>query len=304
MDNLNYEEFQKGIDGALVGGVCLIQTYQKQPTKTGGTFIGGKLSTKEGTIDFKAWSSSNAYKCLSDNEMVGKCALIAGGVNIYNGMKSIVLQSAVEVENANPLDYMLMKYNVDAYYEKLHEIMRKNCSENGYKVFDMIISKHAERFKHEFAATFHHDACVGGLLAHTFKMCQMISMVRIYPNISNKVSRDLLYVGCALHDIGKIYEYENGSLSHVGEVISHTTLGIPIIEEFHDNITDLMGEEFFCALMSIISGHHGEYGEPPRTVVAYVIHLIDLLESTLEGLDKVIEGSDSDIIRYSDFKLR
>jgi 3'-5' exoribonuclease len=69
--------------------------------------------------------------------------------------------------------------------------------------------------------------------------------------------------------------------------ISHMISGVMALMEFKDAIEDLMGNDFFESLVSVISQHSGEYGERPRTVAAYVVHLIDTLESRLASLEEV-----------------
>ena len=112
----------------------------------------------------------------------------------------------------------------------------------------------------------------------------------MYPNITSKVNKDLLYLGCAIHDIGKVYEYNNGLISSQGKFISHLTSGILLLDKYREDIVMLMGEDFFYSLMSIVSQHHGEYGEKPRTIAAYVIHILDLLDTNLTTLDLSCES--------------
>ena len=64
-------------------------------------------------------------------------------------------------------------------------------------------------------------------------------------------------------------------------------IGIYMLEKHREEIINLKGEDFYYSLISIISQHHGEYGEAPRTVAAYVIHQLDCLDSTLTLLDEV-----------------
>ena len=43
-------------------------------------------------------------------------------------------------------------------------------------------------------------------------------------------------------------------------------------------------------MCSIVEQHHGEFEESPRTIEAYVIHLIDKFESDLQYLDQTLDG--------------
>ena len=77
-----------------------------------------------------------------------------------------------------------------------------------------------------------------------------------------------------------------------------------MLYDHKDLIVEKKGEQFFNQLVSILSQHHGEYGERPRTVASYVVHLIDCLEANLTTINSMLEGVDSTTqIRYDDYKL-
>ena len=53
--------------------------------------------------------------------------------------------------------------------------------------------------------------------------------------------------------------------------------------------------------------HHGEFGERPKTVYAYLVHVIDLLDSRVSGLQRKVEGlelGDTTNIAFDDYKLQ
>ena len=45
----------------------------------------------------------------------------------------------------------------------------------------MVMNPIKERFKIEFAAIAHHDACVSGLVAHTCKVVRVAQIIKFYP---------------------------------------------------------------------------------------------------------------------------
>ena len=309
---LKVENIIKNDDKFPVTTLCLCQAYSRQPTKTGGSFIGGTLSFSDGTLSFKSWSSTRAYESLLGTDLSGKIVEVTAEVNVYQGSKSLIVQAIKEVDSdtldsvgLKISDFMCSKYNQGAYWDAFLTLLKKNLSEKAWSVLNTIIGDEniKERFCNEFAALFYHDNCMGGLLAHTLKVTQMASLVKRYPNIAKKVSTDLLYFGCAIHDIGKIREYSNGAISKEGIWISHNVSGILVLEKYSDLIKSNLGEDFYIGLCSVISGHHGEAGEPPRTVAAYVVHLLDHLESRLTSLDEMLATSEDGRIVYEGFKL-
>lgn len=311
MDKLSIQKLESMGDRFPVEGVCLLQAYTKQPTKNGGSYFGGTLSTSEGTVAFKAWSNSLAYRSLDEDDLRGSIISIRGEINIFNGTKSIIL-NAFSVESIELLeemglsesDFMYSKYNVDAYWLKLDSVLSKNLSKEAFGVWNIIMDKYGDRFKDEFAALYHHDNCRGGLLAHTLKVCQIANIVSLYPNLVNKLGKDLLYLGCALHDIGKVLEYNMGDISNSGRINSHMVLGVVILaEEFKRVITEALGEKFFYDLVSVISSHSGDFGEHPRTVASYIIHMLDNIDSKFAALNDSIEDNTGDVIMFEGYKL-
>lgn len=292
-------------EGAEVSGLVYIQSYQKLPQKNGGSYIGGNLQAK-GSISFKAWSNSLAYSKLLNNEAeyCNKVCKIEGMINKYGGVTSLILSRIEVVESdLSTYDFMDSVYEADQWFTALHNILKKNCSDDAVALFDEIIKPVEDSFKNEFAAVSHHDACRSGLLAHTTKVVRMASMIKQYPEILKRVSPDLLFIGCALHDIGKIFEYNNGAISDLGKSLSHHTFGVIILLDNKELICSSMGESFFYSLLAVVEQHHGEYAEHPRTVASYVIYQLDNLDSRLTSLNSLLAESDGDVVQYDGYKM-
>lgn len=306
MDILQKDAILKKSDGERVTGYAYIRSYQKQPTKNGGFFMAGSMDIK-GDIQFKSWSSSSAFATLTDTDLRGKICSIDAKVNEYGGSISLLIDdiSVCGNDNLKPSMFFADKYNAEVYYKNLIQTLNKYVSKEGMEVFKEVMGGGViDRFVEEFAAVGHHDNCKSGLLAHTTKVVKAATIIRMYPEIVNRVSMDTLFIGCALHDIGKILEYSNGSVSEEGKYLPHLVSGAILVAEHKDKIVELKGIEFYNSLLSIISQHHGEFGEPPRTVAAYVISKLDALESQLTALNTKLEILDAgDQLVVESYKL-
>ena len=88
-------------------------------------------------------------------------------------------------------------------------------------------------------------------------------------------------------------------------MLSHLITGALIIaNEFEEVICNELGDRFFYDLISIISSHHGEFGEPPRTVAAYVVHKLDIVDSVFTSLNEALEDAKKgDVQMFDGFKL-
>ena len=303
---LSKKDLVKKNDGEYVRGVVFIRNYTKQPTRNGGVYLAGNLSCV-GDMQFKVWSGNSCFDEMSNKDLQGKICLVSGNVNVYNGSYSLILNSCEVIDSGfSELDFYEEKYNVDKWYGHLVKDLKKNVSDEAFEIFNLIMSdKEVENcFLNEFAAVHHHDNCKSGLLAHTVKVVRIMTILQIYPEISNRVTPDVLFLGAALHDIGKIMEYDKGCVSPMGKRVSHLTWGIILLDTYRSKIIELKGEEFYYDLLSIISQHHGDYGERPRTLGALIVHFIDCLESNLSSLNQSLEGVEKDTqISYDGMKL-
>lgn len=296
-------------DKSKVSGICLLVNCSKQPTKNGSNFFAGVLSTEKGQVSYKAWSNSAAFVLLDSGDMSGKVVYVAGAVSEYQGTKSVILDTVRRIEperlkamGVSERDFMFGKYDSDYYWNAFNAVVKKNVSENAYKCFQGLLNGYEDDFKSEFAAITHHDNCKGGLLAHSFKVCSLAVVIKLYPEVLKRIGKDLLYVGCALHDIGKLDEYSNGAMSESGKRVSHMFCGGARVMENKDLVVGLMGEQFYYDLISIMVGHHGKFGDPPRTVAAYVVHKLDLLDSVFTSLNELLEKNTGSV-QYEGFIL-
>ena len=313
MEILSKENIINEVDGTPVNGVVLLSNYSLLPQKNGGHYINGYLQAK-GQVAFKIWSDSSpdsAFQKLSNNPIKNTICTISGKVNIFGGTTSLILTDVKVVpseviarEGISQASFLEDVYDVNELWNKMFAVLRKNCSETAVNVFTKIITPLKEKFEVEFAAIHHHDNCKSGLLAHTTKVLRLATLIKMYPSILERVSPDVLFIGCALHDIGKVFEYDSGVISDTGRMLSHHTFGVMYLLEYRDLIISSMGENFFYSVLAIVEQHHGEYEERPRTIAAYVIHKIDALDSTLTTLDTMIVSSNpDDQLQYEGYKL-
>jgi len=298
--------------GETVRGFALVQNAQILPTKNGSKYIAGNIQIG-GQMPFKIWSSSDdsdvdPFTLMSKNiDVKNMICYIFAKIDKFGGTTSLVISDMVIVEdgsvNLSMSDFYEDVYDANKWWDALISLLKKNCSEPALNMFIKLINPVKDKFITEFAAVKHHDSCKSGLIAHTTKVTKMASVIKMYPQISKRVSPDLLFIGCALHDIGKIFEYSNGTISNGGMVLSHHTYGVLFLVENKKLIVNAMGEEFFNYLLSIVEQHHGQYEEKPRTVIAYLIHKVDELDSTLTTLDKMLGEANGAQIQFFEFKL-
>lgn len=308
MKILDIEQYKTLGEKDGISGVCFINQYSVAETKTGSKYIQGVLKSKE-NVDFKIWGGELANFLIKENQN-NKAVYITGKVNIWNGTRSIIVDSLQLVNldelgiDPKELDNNIL--DIKAQEKEYLSLISENISPDAYNLFKAMYKTVRQRFATEQAAIMMHDARTGGLLHHTKKMLKLLTTIyEMYPNIVDKLDKDLVFIGLALHDVGKVYEYDNGQASEFAYV-SHTILGLDLLFEFKDKIINGFdyeakgvstpvkgfGEHFYRRLQTIISQHHGEFGERPQTVEVYVVHLVDSLEAKLQQLEELLPNTE------------
>lgn len=298
----------KHFDGETLTGTILLKEYHSQLTKNDKVYVTGVL-TSGSDVQFKAWDNSSAFDILRNSDISGCVVDISGRWSEYNGNFSVILNSVTVNAGVQASDFMPTKYNIDAYTESLKDLILKSCSEKGYVLACEMLFNNDElmnTFKVEFAARAHHDNCKGGLLAHTYKVCSLVRVaLNMYDSLWHGDSdlKDLYILGALFHDLGKVREMHLG-VYQKEQVVNHSFLGVEMLNK--SRIVELYNEDWYYYLVSILLQHHGEYGENPKSICAYVVHLIDCLDAYVTDICQTLErGIDKDtVVRSKDFFLR
>lgn len=210
----------------------------------------------------------------------------------------------------NPAEFM----EVIDPSKNAHEIgalVRKLMTEKGAQLTLHMLSDRGKDLSVAMAAQYggYHDGKVGGLLNHIRKLLRYAEVAMAEYELLNTMSpeeRDLVVLGLVVHDFGKMLELKNGAYTDIS-IVPHTYLGIEIISKYKDLIEQTYNEMFYRELQAIILEHHGEFGERPKTVYAYLVHVIDLLDSRVSGLQRKVEGlglEDTANISFDDYRLQ
>ncbi len=280
-------------NGDAVSGIILLKDVVRATTKNGKPFFHGSVCS--GTdVSFKAWDNSEAFKMLEREDLAGKVVYISGNWSEYMGVVSIILDTVMtnaELVAIDPMNFIESKYNIDAYWSGLKNIMKSTLTEKGMLLANKFLFENEEvanAFKVEFAAKSHHDNCKAGLLAHTYKVCYLMQVtLNLYKDI---VDKDLVMLGVLLHDIGKIKEMHMGVYQPCSKV-THRFLGIEMLDK--DLIVENYGEDWYYELVSIMLQHHGEWGDPCKTVSARLVNLVDEFEAKAMLIKQAVDISDN-----------
>ena len=282
---------------SLSGCVVYFANYERKLKKDGKSFyIAGNLVNKEDSLSFKVWDSS-LVEALTQNDMSGRVVKVTGSIGSFMNNLDLTIKGIEPVDEIQyPKSLFLKSADVDGLFREFSLFIKDNLSENGLKCLQFIFQKENlfARFKEEFAGSKMHDAQVGGLLNHTMKMMRIAKVVYENEPRMNSLAhyKDMLYLGVILHDIGKIYEMNLGVYTE-NSFVTHRMLGIELLVKYKPVFVQCFDENFYYELISVLQGHHGaEWGDAPNTVLAYLIHLIDMVDSQTTGIFDKIERNE------------
>jgi len=282
-----------------------------EQTRNGNYYFSLKVQDGFGDMMLKYWGKENQeeVQALYDSIKPDTIVYVEGMVNEYNGKLDL------SVNNGNLKVLKQGEYDIKDFIRVSEKDTEEMFTElKGYidSVEDSELKKvlnaffedkeFTEKFKHSPAAMYKHHGWVSGLLEHT------LSVLKICLDLSkyHKLDKDLLIAGAALHDIGKIEEFETTNQIKVtdkGNLLGHITLGI---EMFCDRVSKLEGVSEITKnkLLHIIISHHGkkEYGSPklPSFPEAFIIAKADELDAlAMQMVDHKENANTDDSFIYS-----
>ena len=279
LNNLNVNE--------VIRGYALITSYSTASYGQGKTRAFGSLATKDKTMDWTSFDNKivEYFSSLEINNIL----YIEAKVSEYNGKLSLVINK-IDVEPTSLTEYDFMKsINVPKVYADLICDIRDNLSQDYLRVFSLLLKDYKDAYVKTFGGAKMHDALVGGLMNHSYKMFKIA--LTLLSNDDRLVPfKDELLLGTLIHDFGKTVELDINKYTK-NSFVTHRTLGIEILALRRGDIIPYIGEDAYYRLLAIVQGHHGEqWGDKPTTMITQVIHYIDLLESQTTGFLDIIEN--------------
>jgi len=254
----------------------------------------GNFVYKDQQVEFRIWEP-NIFKAVTDNGPgVYDAEVIGNSFNdkVYLTVRSIAPSLSDNIKKSDflmSIPPIILEANWQRVRERLSEL---GVSDKCWSLIDDVINDPEldGRFQTEGAAIRYHDNIIGGLMHHTTKMLRILSSL-LENNPELLASSDLLCFSIVVHDIGKVFEYDNLEVAPYW-YSSHRVRGIEFLTKYAERVVENYGEEFYRQVQSVIAGHHGEYGDRPTTVAAAIVHYIDTMESQVTRLIQELQTSE------------
>jgi len=263
------------------------------------------VADRSGHMPAKIWDNVDAlHKMLQ----AGSIYRISGEVSEYRGRPQLKITRARPLEpgdsGCRPEDFEeLPPFDSAALLAETAALLRGRVRNPHLRqLVDLFLEEHGPVLLQAYGAQKIHHAYAGGLLEHTHALLKLVLAVAPFYGLDE----ELLLVGALFHDIGKAAEFRTQpalETSLAGGLLGHLVISLEIFLEMKGRVADFP-EPLSLRIQHLIVSHHGEkeFGSPevPKTPEAYVLHLLDLLDSRLNIFREQLKAGGAQKL-FSDF---
>lgn len=277
--------------GEDVNFYALVESLQQRYTPNKSAYYSVGLSDGDTIIDARVWDTNLVEKV---NLTRGEVYFFEAHINEYAGKAQFVVREIRKPEDGEydkkefyrsaPVTEEALRTEIKRYIGKIENGVLK-------EMVIKLISKVAQAyFTYPAAMSMHHNYA-SGLAYHTYTMLRLAdAYLELYPGMS----KDLLYAGTIVHDIGKTKELSgiHGTVyTEDGNLLGHIVIGLQMIASTATELGVSETEEVKL-LSHLIASHHGEleYGSPkePGTLEAFALHFMDLADAKMTAISTEI----------------
>jgi len=292
-----------------VDTTLLVKHIALMQSRDGKDYLNLILGDKTGQIEGRMWQRAKEISSkISKGDLVQAC----GKINLFQSRRQFIVSDIYSLDQSEvDLSDFILSAATDGekMFGQLVELIE---SLDDVYIKDLLLAmvhdhEISDRLKRWPAGKTIHHAYQSGLLEHILS-CSELSLIL---SKHYGVNKNYVVAGAILHDLCKIYELTDGlntEYTDEGKLVGHLVKGVELLEHFCSK----MGHfpyKIKMHLKHILLSHHGEYqfGSPklPQTSEAYLVHLIDLLDSRMSALEMVkkndqLEGPWSGFVKHLD----
>ena len=280
------------IEGDIVETQFLIGASNKCINNMGSYYYNLELKDYTGSIPGKKWEAKDEDEQIfaAGNIVLAKVEVLKYKESLQAKVVQAKVLSAKEVDITRFIKSAPRKK--EELVDKLNSYIVSIKDQDCLRLVNYFINKDKEKiFNYPAASSIHHEYA-SGLLMHTVSILELGEFCyKQYPDINY----DLLMSGIILHDLGKTIELEGDIVfkySLEGRLLGHISIMAAEIRKAAEKLG--IKSEVPLLLEHIVLAHHGqlEYGSPvmPLTREAFLVNLIDNLDSKMTILTKALEG--------------
>lgn len=284
----------------------ILEINKRKKRENRGEYLSLLLMDGSGRIEAKVWDNIEIIGKLIQPNVICR---IKGEVTEFQGKKQITVSQLRAVREGEPglveSDFVEKPtFNLEETFAHMMAFLRSQITHPQLqRLLDLFTERHGAAFKSQYGAQKIHHAYLGGLLEHTDAVVHLAGQMADFYGLD----RELLLIGALFHDLGKIAEFEltpaiDTTLN--GGLLGHIVIGHRLFMELQNGIPGF-DQTLSAKIQHLIISHHGEkeFGSPevPKTPEAYVLHIVDLLDSRLNIFRDVAKKADGQRL-FSEFQ--
>lgn len=292
----NNEPITAWQDGDFATGFALVARKETRDDKRGREYVDMELADATGAMIAKIWPDSPAMKGAFDEK---DYVAFKGQVRSFRDQLQLSVDHIRRVRDADKADGFdpdalipTAPEGIEPLWQRLGAIFPGAVERAPLqRLAEETLRRHGDQIKTHPAAKSIHHAFRGGLLQHLVYMSELaLDICKKYP----EVDRDLVLLGILFHDLGKLVELgamPDNDYTLEGQLVGHIVIGQNMLRTCCEAVAqsgEAVPDRLRLHLEHLILSHHGkrEYGSPvePSTPEAWVLHIIDLLDSKMNHL--------------------
>ena len=278
--------------GQTIVDFFILRKKELRKQKNGDIYLSVELGDATGRVFGSYWKNAErAYEALKE----GKPIKIQATAISWKGKIHLSIQKIRPAEvkdNINPDDFIpKSELNLKEQFAEIENIISQISNIEIKSLLNMFYKN--DEFKMKLFRTpggkLWHHCYEGGLVEHTLGVVKIVTNIgKLYSNLN----MDLIIAGALLHDVGKLYEFENVGFfeySDKGRLHGHIAIGYHLVATEIEKMK--MDEATKDHLLHLILSHQGqkEFGSPavPMSREAFILYFADELDSKLGAFDRI-----------------
>lgn len=282
---MNIKDIKRLKNKERVEGVFLLSSNSVIKGRCG-NYLTGTLSDGLNSIDFKMWNYKN-----KSNLKCPAVVKINGYINEYNGTNSLIVDILEHTKQSVEDCIEHTNNETDRIKNNIDEILSTVKNPTLKKIVDEFFKLYGKEFYNVPGAVSHHHNYKSGNAQHSLEVLNC-ALGMVDSLVKSKAEYkdfdfDLLKVGAALHDMGKVNSYDFVDdipvMTNMGKYVDHIVTGLQILNHIRMICNISSDNEDYMRLCHIIASHHGnlEWGSPVRPCFteALIVHHADMISS-------------------------
>jgi len=245
-----------------------------------------KLESSGETIQCISWNFE-FLKIIKEGTSALSLYELACRTGMYKDQPQLVLSGINKTEKESKLK-VIFEDPTEADFKREYSLIISSVKNNNLKqILNKLIMENPKFFSWPAATAVHH-AYPGGLAKHSLSVCNIA--LKLWENYKGEnIDRDLIISGALLHDIGKLFEYnQDGSRTKIGDLYGHPFIGAEMISNAAKELNlNIFSSIEIVILTHIVLTHHGEleFGAVayPQTLEAVIVSQADTIDAKAEA---------------------